>query len=440
MKHFFFGGIHPRDQKQMASASMDPAPVRVSRVAIPMVQHMGEACTPLVEVGERVLVGQKIGDGQGLCVPVHASISGYVRALELRPHPSGKQIMSVVIENDYLDEAIPYSPNTQPLDSLKEETLLKVIREAGIVGMGGAAFPSDRKAMAAMGNVHTLIANGCECEPYITADDFLLRHHPEQVLEGMTILGKLLSATHFVLAVEDNKVEAIRIVGDFLTHFPKIRLQILPARYPQGAEKQLVQAVTGQEVPPGQLPAAVGCAVYNVSTCAAVFCALRLGRPLTHRITTVSGEALSNPRNFRVPIGASFADVIRQAGPLRGNSCRVIAGGPMMGIPQGDLRVSVVKATNAILCLPSDTVSPGAVCLRCGKCVEVCPMRLLPLYLYHYTESENIPALRRFHLTDCISCGCCAYVCPGRLELVAAFRRGRQLLRDAEKREGTLWS
>lgn len=432
MKRPFFGGIHPKEKKQM-SLTAEPTVLFPRQVAIPMVQHIGTACTPLVQVGERVQVGQKIGDGDGLCVPVHASVSGMVRALEYRPHPSGKKVLSVVIENDFREESVPKVPNDQPLSDLSPEWLGQTIREAGIVGMGGAAFPTHQKALSARGHTQTLIANACECEPYITADDILLRHYPQQILEGLRILARLLDAAQIVLAMEDNKMAEREAVGDFLADFPEITLRILPARYPQGSEKQLIQAITGRQVPPGQLPAAVGCAVFNVSTCAAVFRAVRLGEPLTHRMLTVSGEGVKTPGNMWVPIGTSFANVIRHAGGLVEENCAVISGGPMMGVLQKDLAVSVGKATNAILCLPKGVEGGGSVCLRCGKCVEVCPMRLLPLYLYRYTRCENVRELRRYRLKDCIGCGCCAYVCPGNLPLTAVFRRGKSLM---ERRPG----
>lgn len=427
MKKTFFGGIHPGEKKQM-SLNGAPTVLTVRQVAIPMVQHIGTACTPLVKPGDRVLVGQKIGDGDGLCAPVHASVSGIVRALEDRPHPSGKDVLSVVIENDFREESVPRVANDQPLSALSPDWIVQTIREAGIVGMGGAAFPTHQKALSSRGHTQTLIANACECEPYITTDDILLRHFPWQVLEGLRILARLLDAAHIVLAMEDNKMAAKEAVGDFLPDFPEISLKILPTRYPQGSEKQLIQAVTGIQVPPGQLPAAVGCAVFNVSTCAAVFRAVRLGESLTHRLVTVSGEGVKNPGNVLVPLGASFADVIAHAGGLVGENIALISGGPMMGILQSNPDARVVKATNAILCLPKRTAFRGNVCLRCGKCVEVCPMRLLPLYLYRYTQWENVRELNRYRLKDCIGCGCCAYVCPGNLPLTAVFRRGKSLL------------
>ena len=434
MKHLFFGGIHPKYNKEMSTGVTDFQSVNPKYVCIPLVQHIGAPCKPLVCVGDRVLIGQKIGDGEGLCVPVHASVSGTVTAIEERPHPNGRQVLSVVIENDFRDESVPAAP----VESEETDDILHAIREAGIVGMGGAAFPGNVKALSALGKIDTLIANACECEPYITADDSLLRTWPKHMLEGMQILRKILNPERAVLAVEDNKTEAIGTLQGLLPDYPGIELKILPTRYPQGAEKQLIQAVTGREVLPGQLPVSVGCAVFNVSTYAAICWAVRLGLPLTRRIVTVSGETVHHPQNFIVRIGTPFLDLIAQAGGLTDETERVIAGGPMMGVAQGDLSVPVVKATNSILCLPHDTngAAENPVCLRCGKCVAVCPMRLQPLYLYRYANCENLQQLERLHLTDCMECGSCAFTCPGKLPLVESFRKGKVLLRAKNEKEG----
>jgi electron transport complex protein RnfC len=366
-------------------------------------------------------------------VPVHASVSGTVVAVEPRPHIRGGQVMSVVIENDFQDETIPAVTNEAPLDELDEDTILHSIREAGIVGMGGAAFPGNVKALSAMGNVDTLIANACECEPYITADDSLLRTNPEQVLSGMMILRQVLKPNRIVLAVEDNKAEAIEKLAAFAGDFPDIEVAVLPTRYPQGAEKQLIQALTGREVPPGKLPVAVNCAVFNVSTFAAIYRAVRLGQPLTQRIVTVSGEAIAQPQNFIVRIGTSFHDLIEVAGGLHDKTERVISGGPMMGVAQSDLSVPVIKATNSVLCLLKDKngAAENPVCLRCGKCVSVCPMRLQPLYMYRFTNAERVEELQRLNILDCIECGSCAFTCPGKLPLVERFRVGKKLVREA---------
>ena len=379
---------------------------------------------------------QKIGDGDGLCVPVHASVSGTVLAVEPRPHTSGRMVTAVVIENDFKDEAVPFPDDDRPLDQLDTDGILHKIREAGIVGMGGAAFPGNVKALSAMGKVDTLIANACECEPYITADDSLLRTEPEHVLEGMRILRHVLNPERVVLAVEDNKAEAIEKIRGLLDQFPGIELAVLPTMYPQGAEKQLIQSLTGREVPPGQLPVSVNCAVFNVSTYAAIFRAVRLGMPLTQRIVTISGEAIAQPQNFIVRIGTSFRDLIEVAGGLHDKTERVISGGPMMGFAQSDLAVPVIKATNSILCLLKDVngAAENPVCLRCGKCVSVCPMLLQPLYLYRFTNAGRVDELNRLNVLDCLECGSCAFTCPGKLPLVETFRKGKMMVREAAKK------
>ena len=428
MKHLFFGGIHPKYNKEMSARVTTLHTINPARVVIPMQQHIGAPCVPLVKVGDRVKRGQKIGDGEGLCVPVHASVSGTVVAIEPRPHTNGRMVNAVVIENDFQDETVP------PVIPKTDDEILHAIREAGIVGMGGAAFPGNVKALSAMGNVDTLIANACECEPYITADDSLLRTNPEHVLSGMQILGRLLKPNRIVLAVEDNKAEAIGKINGILKDFPGIDLAVLPTRYPQGAEKQLIQALTGREVPPGQLPVKVGCAVFNVSTFAAIYRAVVLGIPLTQRIVTISGEAIAEPQNFIVRIGTPFHDLIEVAGGLNDKTERVISGGPMMGFAQSDLAVPVIKATNSILCLLKDQngAAENPVCLRCGKCVSVCPMRLQPLYMYRFTNAGRVAELDKLNILDCIECGSCAFTCPGKLPLVEQFRKGKQMVREAK--------
>lgn len=433
MKHLFFGGIHPKYNKEMSTRVTTLHTITPKQVVIPMVQHIGAPCTPLVKVGDKVRMGQKIGDGEGLCVPVHASVSGTVVAIEPRPHVNGRMVNAVVIENDCQDTMVSVEGLKDPLEDLDADQVLHAIREAGIVGMGGAAFPGNVKALSAMGKVDVLIANACECEPYITADDSLLRTSPEQVLSGMEILRQVLRPDRMVLAVEDNKAEAIEKVRSILDSYPGIEIAVLPTRYPQGAEKQLIQALTRREVPPGQLPVSVGCAVFNVSTYAAIYRAVRLGTPLIHRIVTISGEAIAEPQNFIVPIGTPFHDLIEVAGGLNDKTERVISGGPMMGVAQSDLAVPVVKATNSILCLLKDQngAAENPVCLRCGKCVSVCPMRLQPLYMYRFTNAGRVEELKRLNILDCIECGSCAFTCPGKLPLVEKFRKGKQMVREA---------
>ena len=431
----FFGGIHPKYKKEMSTHVTDLHHITPKQVVIPMQQHIGAPCTPLVQVGDHVLRGQKIGDGEGLCVPVHASVSGTVVAVEPRPHTSGRMVNAIVIANDFQNETIDLRPQEGSLDALTNDEILHIIREAGLVGMGGAAFPGNVKALSAMGHVDTMIANACECEPYITADDSLLRTEPDHVLEGMMILRRVLEPERVVLAVEDNKAEAIARINAIIGNYPGIELVVLPTRYPQGSEKQLIQSVTKRQVPPGQLPVSVGCAVFNVASFAAIYRAVRLGMPLVKRIVTISGEAIDQPQNFVVPIGTPFHDLIELAGGLHDKTERVISGGPMMGVAQSDLSVPVIKATNSILCLLRDEngAAENPVCLRCGKCVGVCPMRLQPLYLYRFTNAGRVDELERMHLLDCMECGSCAFTCPGKLPLVETFRKGKQMVREAKK-------
>ena len=435
MKSLFFGGVHPEGRKELSASAPLTAMALPAQVAVPLRQHIGAPCKPLVAVGETVCMGQKIGDGEGLCVPVHAPVSGVVEAIEDRPHPGGGLCPAIIIKNDFLDTPDPrLKPYSHP-EFLSPEELVSIIREAGIVGMGGAAFPTDVKAKTGMSLADTVILNACECEPYITADDVLLRTRPADVLRGLELIARILLPSRVVIAVEDNKAQAAAEVREHLKDFSSMELLVLPTRYPQGAEKQLIQAVTGRQVPSGGLPKDVGCAVFNAATAAAVYRAVYEGMPAIERIVTVTGEGVKQPRNLVVRMGVSFLEVIAAAGGLADDVWKVLSGGPMMGVAQGDLSVPVTKSTNAIVCLSSAQNGEAAhpVCIRCGRCLEVCPMRLEPLYLYRYSNAGELGALKRLHLTDCIECGCCAYACPGKLPLVEGFRVGKQALKEGAK-------
>lgn len=429
MNHPFSGGVHPPGHKELSLLREEPPLLRPQQVVIPLRQHIGGVCQPLVQAGDTVTLGQKIGDGEGLCVPVHASISGTVTKIAPEPHPFAGKVPAITIRSDGLDtpddSLAPLSPQEQT-----PWAILQRIREAGIVGMGGATFPTHVKADGSMGKLGTLILNGCECEPYVTADDTLLCTQPRRALEGIALLQKALSPERTVLALEDNKPRAFQQLEPLLPQFPGIELLSLPTRYPQGGEKQLIQAVTGLEIPPGKLPAELGCAVFNVSTAAAIAQAVLEGLPLVRRIVTVTGPCVNQPGNFLVPVGTSCADLVQAAGGLTSDARRIIIGGPMMGFSQPSLDVPLIKGVGCVLCLPQAAEFPDPRCIRCGRCVEVCPVHLQPLYLYQ--NLQDYSALERLHLNDCMECGCCSYICPGKLPLTDRFRRTKRAWKEAK--------
>ena len=433
MAFSFFGGVHPADNKTYArdvAVQEFPEP---DVVVIPMSQHIGAPCKPLVKKNDLVKKGQKIGDNQGLCVPVHASVSGKVKSVEAKAHSGGTTMMSVVIENDHLgtlDESI--QPRTkEEVDALTPEELINIIREAGIVGMGGASFPTHVKLSGGIGKVDTIIINAGECEPYITSDDRLCREMPAELISGIQVIMKILGLKEAHIGIEDNKPEAIRALKANVADTGVV-VDVLPAMYPQGAEKQLIQAVTGRQVPSGGLPAAVGCAVFNAATAKAIHDAVYEGMPLIKRIVTVSGDILMEPKNLMVPIGTSYNDLIEACGHSE-NPYKVLNGGPMMGAAQYDLSVPTIKACNAITVLGKKNKFSveDSQCIRCGKCIDVCPMRLMPVLMYKALYTNDVAEMKETNLMDCIECGCCAYNCPACVPLVLAFRSGKQVLRDA---------
>ena len=434
MPRSFFGGVHPKGHKEL---SRDAALTvfQPKLVSIAMSQHIGAPCKPLVAVGQCVTVGQKVGDGTGLCAPVHASVSGTVVAVEERPHPGGTQVLSVVIENDGRDDL---SPDIHPRESIGEldaQALIDILREAGITGMGGAGFPTYFKLSSGLGKVDTVIVNGAECEPYITADDRLMRQTPERVMGGLRIIRKILQPERTAIGIEANKPEAIEAMRAVLEE--GVELLPLRVRYPQGAEKQLIQSVTGRCVPPGGLPAAVGCAVFNAATCAAIYDAVYAGMPLVRRAVTVTGGAIAHPGNFIAPIGTPFSELIEAAGGFACTPYKILCGGPMMGLAQYTIDAMTIKGCNAITCLSEKDRRGQAAqhCIRCGKCVENCPMHLMPLFMHKASAAGKLERLKELHVADCIECGCCAYGCPAGIPLVQSFRTAKRMLRDAAARE-----
>lgn len=432
MAFSFFGGVHPKENKWYACDKETQVFPEPDIVVIPMAQHIGAPCKPLVAKGDLVTKGQKIGDNQGLCVPVHASVSGKVKAVEVRPHTNGSTVLSVVIENDHLDTLCEtVKPRTQEeVDALTPEQLVDIIHEAGIVGMGGATFPTHVKLSGGIGKVDTAIINAGECEPYITSDDRLCREHPEQVVKGLQIIMKIFGLKEGHIGIEDNKPEAIAALKAAATD--GVIVDVLPAKYPQGAEKQLIYAVTGREVPSGGLPAAVGCAVFNAATTRAICEAVYDGMPLIQRIVTVSGDILMEPKNLLVPIGTAFNDLIEACGRNE-NPYKVLSGGPMMGVAQYDLSVPTIKGVNAVTVLGRNNhhFVEDPHCLRCGKCIDACPMKLMPVLMYKAWQNGDVEEMKKNNIMDCIECGSCAYTCPASVPLVLGFRVAKQVIRSA---------
>ena len=432
MVHRFFGGVHPKGNKEATErVPITPLAQPVPQVVLPMSQHVGAPCKPTVSVGDQVSVGQVVGEPTGLGAPIHASVSGKVVAVEPRPHTSGGSVMAVVIENDGLDTPAPPIPIPAPVEKLTPEQAVDIVRLAGITGMGGAGFPTHVKLSSGMGKVDTIILNGAECEPYITADHRLMLERPEKVVEGGRILMRALGLSKLIIGVEANKMDAVEALrskaGD------DVEVRALRVRYPQGSEKQLIQNITGRQIPPGGLPAHVGCAVFNVATAAAVYDACYAGRPVTRRVVTVAGKSVMDPVNVEVPLGIPLQTLVDVAGGFKGAPGRVLSGGPMMGVAQYDLTAPVIKGTNALLVLRNREFTPTPkgtlTCIHCGKCVGACPMKLTPLFFNQRFTAGRYEELEGLRILDCIECGSCAYSCPARIPLVQSIRAGKMEVR-----------
>ena len=419
----FRGGIHPHGEKTSGSREIENAELP-SKVIIPLQQHVGAPAQPIVEVGEEVKKGQKIAEAGGfVSAMIHASISGKVTEItdHLYPNPLGRAAPSVMIESDGDDEWSEEVKPPEDPDSLDSQQILDIIREAGIVGMGGAAFPASVKLSIPEGKtIDTIILNGVECEPYMTPDHRLMVEESEKIVDGLKIIMKVTGVDRGFIGIEMNKPDAIEIMREASKGQANIEVAPLEVRYPQGWENMLIKAILDRETPPGALPLDIGVVVSNVGTAAAISDAVRLGHPLIERAISVTGTGIAQPKNLRVRIGTPFSDLIEQCGGFKGTVQKVIAGGPMMGFAMFDMSVPVVKGTTNILVLSDDIVEvhESRSCIKCGRCVNVCPVGLIPTMIASLSEKSMFVEAEAYFPLDCKECGCCAYVCPAKIPLI----------------------
>ena len=435
----FDGGLTLVAHKHLSTGSAISRMEQSKQYIIPLQQHIGVIGQTLAKKGERVLKGQMLAQPSDLIsAAVHSPVSGIISDIKQHavPHISGLSDLCIFIENDFKDEWIERQPLADDYNQTSSSNMRKFICEAGIVGLGGATFPSSVKQTEM--NIKTLILNAVECEPYITCDDVLMREHAKEVLSGADIIGHIIKARECIIAIEENKPEAINAIqiaiDNDATDFFKI--QVIPTIYPSGGEKQLIQIITGKEVPKGHYPAELGVLCHNVATAYAIHRAIYLAEPLISRITTVTGHGVKQPQNIEVLIGTPMQACINHCGGYTEDSDELIMGGPMMGYSLNSDRLPVVKATNCLLITAKEennSKQKHLPCIRCGKCVEVCPVRLLPQQLYWYASSKDHDRLIEHNLFDCIECGCCAYVCPSDIPLVQYYRYAKTTIRQQER-------
>ncbi len=444
LKYTFKGGTHVNEYKNTAAVATRPLP-EPATVTIPLSQHIGAPATPTVAVGDRVLIGQTIGEvAAGLGCPVHSSVAGTVKEIVLRTLPSGASVQAIVIENDGTHEHDPaILPYPKALTECTPAEIVEIVRRAGISGMGGATFPTYAKLQGAIGKVQHIIINCAECEPFITANHRLMLEQPAALIGGARVLMQALGMTEVTFAIEDNKMDAVRhlqatidegTIDDDVT----MNIRVMKTKYPQGDERQLIYALLRRRVPTGKLPADVGCIIFNAETCAALWRAYSTGMPLISRIVTVDGDCVAQPSNLVVPIGTSYQNVVAACGGLVKEPYRIINGGPMMGQAVWDMDTSVTKGTSALLFLSEKFVRPAlsnAACIHCGRCVEHCPMQLMPYALADLSHRRDYDAAFKQDVMSCVECGSCTYGCPAGVEIVQYIRAAKAAIRQKQVQE-----
>lgn len=420
-------GIHLEDRKESKEEKIKR--IFPSRVILPLRQHIGAPCKPLVKVGDEVEEGEKIAESLSfVSSPIHSSISGKIKAIKKMPHPLGGEDISILIERDEEERKNWEHKKNRNLSELSIEEIRNKIKEAGIVGLGGAAFPTHVKLTPPPEKpINTIILNGCECEPYLTSDYRLLLKKTSDCIYGLKIIMKAVKAKRGFVAIENNKSKAIALIKKKLKKEKSIKVVRLKTRYPQGAEKMLIASILKREVPSGGLPLDVGVVVNNVGTAVAISEAIRWDKPLIERVITVSGSGIRRKVNYLVPLGTPFSYIIKECGGLKKRVRKVIMGGPMMGITQYTLNIPVIKGTSGILILSEEETKKveEKPCIKCARCVDHCPMGLLPTTLANLVKEEKWDELEKYHIGDCFECGCCSYVCPSKIPLVQLIKWGK---------------
>ncbi len=434
----FTGGIHPYDGKDLSKDKPIKDILPKGDLVYPLSQHIGAPAVPVVKKGDHVLTGQKIADAAGfVSAPIYATVSGTVKAIEKRRVTVGDNVNAIVIENDGKYEEVDYG-KCKPLEELTKEEIVKKVQEAGVVGMGGAGFPTHVKlSPKEPDKIEFVIANCAECEPYLTSDYRRMIEEPQKVIDGLKCVLALFDNAKGIMAVEDNKPDCVQILKELTKDEPRITVKALKTKYPQGAERQLIYAATGRAINSDMLPADAGCIVDNVDTLVAINSAVRENKPLMYRIVTVTGDAIADPRNFRVRIGTNYHELIDEAGGFKENPEKIVNGGPMMGFAIFDLDVPTTKTASALLCLTHDQVSEKeeGPCINCGRCVDACPGRVVPSRLADFAARGDKETFQKWNGMECCECGCCSFVCPAKRQLTQQIKSMRKMvLADRRKK------
>ena len=434
----FKGGIHTYEGKELS----ENKPVQVlqpkGEMVFPLSQHIGAPAKPLVAAGDQVLVGQKIGEAGGfISACVISSVSGTVKTIEPRMVANGSMVMSIIVDNDgKYQEAEGFGKERDP-KSLSKEEIRDIVKEAGIVGLGGAGFPTHVKLTPKdETKIDTIIVNGAECEPYLTSDYRMMLEEPDSIVKGLNIILQLFDNAKGVIGIEDNKPEAIRLMTELVKDEPRITVCPLKTKYPQGGERSLIYAVTGRKINSSMLPADAGCIVDNVDTVISIYYAVAKSTPLIRRIVTVTGDAIANPQNYNVRTGTNYAELLEASGGFKTEPEKVISGGPMMGQALFNMNIPVTKTSSALTCMSKDEVALNAptACIRCGRCVNVCPSRVVPQMMMQAAVRSDIDTFVKLDGMECCECGCCSYACPAKLPLTQAFKEMRKTVIASRKK------